>query len=104
MNLDEQLDDFSAASVERQKRFCEGMRVRLAEAEHPQNLSPEERDDAAVIRNQIGRHATPETYMCDAKRDLAEACALVKTKNLLTLGQRHVRGRLGRLRGAVDAR
>jgi uncharacterized protein (DUF885 family) len=53
INLDEQLDDFSAASIERQKRFYEGMRTRLAEAERLQKLSPEERADAAVMRNQI---------------------------------------------------
>ncbi len=53
INLDEQLDDFSAASIERQKRFYEGMRDRLSEAERPQKLSPEERADAAVMRNQI---------------------------------------------------
>ena len=53
VNLDEQLDDFSAASIERQKRFYGGMRTRLAEAERSQKLSPEERADAAVMRNQI---------------------------------------------------
>jgi uncharacterized protein (DUF885 family) len=53
VNLDEQLDDFGAASVERQKRFYKGMRARLAEAGRPQELSPEERADAAVMRNQI---------------------------------------------------
>jgi uncharacterized protein (DUF885 family) len=34
------------------------------------------------------RHSTPETYMADAKRDLAEARAFVKSKNLLTLPSR----------------
>ena len=34
------------------------------------------------------RHATPDTYMSDAKRDLAEARAFVKSKNLLTLPSR----------------
>jgi uncharacterized protein (DUF885 family) len=34
------------------------------------------------------RHATPETYMADAKRDLEEARAFVRAKNLLTLPAR----------------
>lgn len=53
VNLDEQLDDLSTASIERQKKFYESMRTRLAEAERRQKLSPEERADTAVMRNQI---------------------------------------------------
>jgi hypothetical protein len=34
------------------------------------------------------KHATPETYMADAKRDLEEARAFVRAKNLLTLPAR----------------
>ncbi len=34
------------------------------------------------------RHATPDTYMAEAKRDLAEARDFVKAKNLLTLPPR----------------
>jgi len=41
-----------------------------------------------VLDHIAQRHATPETYMPEAKRDLAEARAFVKAKNLLTLPSR----------------
>ncbi len=53
INLDRELDDFSAASIERQRKFYESMRVRLAEAGRKDNLSAEDRADAEIMRNQI---------------------------------------------------
>jgi len=41
-----------------------------------------------VLDHIAQRHATPVTYMADAKRDLAEAREFVKSKNLLTLPSR----------------
>ena len=41
-----------------------------------------------VLDHIAQRHATPETYMPDAKRDLADAHEFVKSKNLLTLPSR----------------
>jgi uncharacterized protein (DUF885 family) len=41
-----------------------------------------------VLDHIAQRHATPKTYMADAKRDLAEAREFVKSKNLLTLPSR----------------
>ena len=41
-----------------------------------------------VLDHIAQRHATPDTYMADAKRDLAEAREFVKSKNLLTLPSR----------------
>ncbi|HET8550182.1 MAG TPA: DUF885 domain-containing protein, partial [Bryobacteraceae bacterium] len=43
---------------------------------------------AAVLADISGRHATPETYFADARRDLEEARAFVREKNLLTLPAR----------------
>jgi uncharacterized protein (DUF885 family) len=45
----------------------------------------ENRIISEVLDRIAERHATPETYMSDAKRDLAEARAFVKSKNLVTL-------------------
>src|ERR1700730_11746600 len=61
VNLDQQLDDFSAASRERQTKFYDDMRYGLHEgyprggrfASEDQHLSPEDRADYDIIENQI---------------------------------------------------
>src|SRR5579864_6066872 len=44
-NLDWQLDDFTAPSLDRQKKFYENIRGKLHAAATSQKLSPEERAD-----------------------------------------------------------
>lgn len=54
-------------------------------------LSAHERENriiSEVLDHIANRHATPDNYMADAKRDLDEARAFVRAKNLLTLPQR----------------
>ena len=56
-------------------------------------IAPQARGDMnSVIRAALStiatRHATPETYFADARRDLAEAREFVRTKDLLTLPTR----------------
>jgi len=54
-------------------------------------LASHERENriiSEVLARIAERHATPETYMSDAKRDLEEARAFVRAKNLLTLPAR----------------
>jgi uncharacterized protein (DUF885 family) len=41
-----------------------------------------------VLANIAERHSTPDSYMADARQDLAEARAFVEQKHLLTLPQR----------------
>jgi uncharacterized protein (DUF885 family) len=53
INLDQQLDDFSAASRERQKKFYDDMRFGLHDTAQDQQLSPEDRADYDIIDNQI---------------------------------------------------
>jgi uncharacterized protein (DUF885 family) len=53
INLDQQLDDFSAESIEQQRKFYESMRARLAGAGRKDNLSAEDRADAEIIEGQI---------------------------------------------------
>jgi uncharacterized protein (DUF885 family) len=43
---------------------------------------------SAVLANIAAKHATPETYFADAKRDLEEARQFVKSANLLALPPR----------------
>ncbi len=52
-NLDRQLDDFSAASLDRQRKFYESMRDRLRIAATSQKLSPEDRADYDIMQGQI---------------------------------------------------
>lgn len=52
-NLDRQLDDFSAASLEHQKKFYENIRARLHAAASREKLSPEERADYDIMMDQI---------------------------------------------------
>jgi uncharacterized protein (DUF885 family) len=55
------------------------------------NLSGTERENAVigeVLDKIVERHATPETYMEDARKDLDEARAFVQEKHLLTLPTR----------------
>jgi len=55
------------------------------------DFSPHDLENLVISRvldHIAQRHATPETYMPDAKRDLAEARAFIKSKNLLTLPSR----------------
>src|SRR5260221_567555 len=53
INLDEQLDDFSPASLDQQKKFYDSMRYRLRDATEPGDFSPEDRADRDIIGNQI---------------------------------------------------
>ena len=55
------------------------------------NLSGTERENAVigeVLNNIAARHATPASYMDEARKDLDEARAFVKAKGLLTLPAR----------------
>lgn len=52
-NLDRQLDDFSAASLDRQKKFYESIRGRLRAAATNEKLSPEDRADYDIMMGQI---------------------------------------------------
>jgi len=52
-NLDRQLDDFSAASLGRQKKFYETIRGRLRAAATSEKLSPEDRADYDIMMGQI---------------------------------------------------
>ncbi|PYT20316.1 MAG: hypothetical protein DMG58_34290, partial [Acidobacteria bacterium] len=52
-NLDRQLDDFTAASLGRQKKFYETMRGRLRAAATSEKLSPEDRADFDIMMGQI---------------------------------------------------
>jgi len=52
IHLDRQLDDFSAASLDRQKKFYENIRGRLRAA-GSQKLSPEDRTDYDIMMGQI---------------------------------------------------
>src|SRR5437588_4709476 len=53
LNLDQQLDDFSAASIHRQTKFYEDIRYRLHDATEDQKLSPEDDTDVRMIENQV---------------------------------------------------
>ena len=53
IKLDEMLDDVSSASLDKQRRFYEKSRDRLAEIK-PAALSPEEQADYAILQDQIG--------------------------------------------------
>src|SRR5205085_10714563 len=51
-NLDEQLDDMGTASLDRQRRFYEKFRDRLAGLK-PDNLGPEDRADLTILQDQV---------------------------------------------------
>ncbi len=51
VQLDEQIDDFSPAGIDKAVKFFLGIRERLA-AIHPESLTPEERADYQIIQNQ----------------------------------------------------
>jgi len=53
-NLDRQLDDFSPAGIELQRKFYNNMRDRLRQTTDKQPLSPEDRADYDIIQDQIG--------------------------------------------------
>ena len=53
VNLDEQLDDVSAAAMERQRQFYSGFRDRLSKIVKPDQLSSEDRADYDIIQDQI---------------------------------------------------
>src|SRR4051794_38898159 len=67
VNLDEMLDDVSPAALDKQRRFYEKYRDRLAGIKVGE-LSPEDRADYTILQNQIGLallHLTevhPETH------------------------------------------
>ena len=52
VQLDEQLDDFSAAGIEAQRRFWEGLKMRI-EALSPSSLDKEQLADLDIMKNQI---------------------------------------------------
>ena len=54
VNLDQQLDDYSPVSLDRQKKFYEGMRSRLRDASRDPQLSPEDHADCDIMQDQIG--------------------------------------------------
>jgi uncharacterized protein (DUF885 family) len=53
IKLDQQVDDFSPASLERQKRFYESIRSRLQDTLRDAEVSPEDRADFNIIQDQI---------------------------------------------------
>ncbi|HUJ23593.1 MAG TPA: DUF885 domain-containing protein [Bryobacteraceae bacterium] len=53
VNLDQQLDDFSDAAIERQKKFYDGIRYRFRDAMQDEKLSAEDSADYEIIRHQI---------------------------------------------------
>ncbi|HXI38756.1 MAG TPA: DUF885 family protein, partial [Bryobacteraceae bacterium] len=53
VHLDRELDDFSAPSLDRQKKFYENIRGRLHVATSREKLSPEERADYDIMMGQI---------------------------------------------------
>jgi uncharacterized protein (DUF885 family) len=53
VHLDRQLDDFSAASLDRQKNFYDRMRERLHQVATHEQLSPEDRADCDIMQGQI---------------------------------------------------
>jgi uncharacterized protein (DUF885 family) len=53
MKLDQMLDDYSPASLDRQRRFYQDFKQRLGEIK-PDRLTPEERADYDMIDDQIG--------------------------------------------------
>jgi uncharacterized protein (DUF885 family) len=57
---------------------------------HPEaKARPELNQAVSEVLNKIAeKHATPETYFAEAKKDLEEATQFVKTKDLLTLPKR----------------
>jgi uncharacterized protein (DUF885 family) len=59
--LDEQIDDFSPAGLDKAEKFFTGMRERLA-AIQPESLAPEERADYQIIQNQN------ELYLLDLQQ------------------------------------
>ncbi|MBI2149642.1 MAG: DUF885 family protein [Acidobacteria bacterium] len=50
--LDEQLDDYSAAAIDSQRRFYEGFQTRIA-ALNPASLDKEQQADLAIIKNYL---------------------------------------------------
>src|SRR5437879_5005370 len=53
VKLDAQLDDFSPAGLDRQRNFYKSLRYRLGDAVSGEQLSPEDRADSLIIRDQI---------------------------------------------------
>ena len=52
VQLDEQLDDFSATGIEVQRRFWQGLKMRI-DALSPSSLDKEQRADLDIMKNQI---------------------------------------------------
>lgn len=53
VRLDAILDDYSAASVQRQRRWYEELRLRLVRSVNPAELAPQESADCALLQDQI---------------------------------------------------
>src|SRR5438034_2919190 len=53
VKLDAELDDFSQAGLDRQRNFYKSLRYRLGDAVSGKQLSPEDRADSLIIRDQI---------------------------------------------------
>jgi uncharacterized protein (DUF885 family) len=52
-NLDNEMDDYSPAALDRQRRWYQDLRLRLARASDAKGLSPEDRADLDIIHNSI---------------------------------------------------
>ena len=52
VQLDEQLDDFSTAGIEAQRKFYEGLKTRI-DSLNPASLDKEQRADLDIMKNQI---------------------------------------------------
>ena len=53
IELDSQLDDFSPASLEKQRRWYQDLRLRMQRSVDPKSLSPEDRADLDIVEDQI---------------------------------------------------
>src|SRR5438445_10355209 len=53
VKLDAELDDFSQAGLDRQRNFYKSLRYRLGDSVSGEQLSPEDRADSLIIRDQI---------------------------------------------------
>ena len=53
IELDSQLDDFSPAALDKQRRWYQDLRLRLQRSVDPKCLTPEDRADLEIIHDQI---------------------------------------------------
>ena len=53
IELDSQLDDFSPAALDKQRRWYQDLRLRLQRSVDPKSLTPEDRADLEIVHDQI---------------------------------------------------